>query len=138
MTIGAPADRGAVARVNAAFAEFAERHALPGAVRRSVHVVLDELLTNAIVHGFGGGQDGGEVTVDVVVRPDRVAVTVTDDGPPFNPLEVPAPDVTRAAKDRPMGGLGIPLVRQMMDEVRYERRAGRNVVTLAKLLIGGR
>ena len=137
MTIGT--DRGEVAGVNAAFAKFADEHALPASVRRSVHVVLDELLTNTIVYGFAG-RAGGEATVEVELRPDRVSVTLTDDGRPFNPLDVaaPAPDAGLPVEERPVGGLGIHLVRGMMDEVSYERRADRNVVVLAKLLRGGR
>lgn len=129
-------DADAPARVEAAFAEFAAAHGLPPSVRRSVSVALDELLTNVRVHGFGG-QAGGGVTVEVALHPDRVAVTVTDDGPPFDPLRPLAPDTALPVTERPVGGLGLHLVRQMMDEVSYERRGGRNVVVLAKRWRGG-
>jgi serine/threonine-protein kinase RsbW len=135
MTIGA--DRGEVARVNAAFAAFADRHALPAPVRRSVNVVLDELLTNTIVHGFAGGR-GGEATVELELHPDRVSLTLIDDGPPFDPFGVAAPDTRLGVEDRPSGGLGVHLVRGMMDEASYQRRGDRNVVILAKLLSGGK
>jgi serine/threonine-protein kinase RsbW len=131
VTIGA--DCGKIAEVNAAFAAFAEAHALPVSVRRSLHVALDELLSNILAHGFAG-RDGGEVTVEAVLRADRVSVTVTDDGGPFDPLAMAAPDTTLTPEARRLGGLGIHLVRQMMDEVSYHRRADRNVVVLAKRL----
>jgi serine/threonine-protein kinase RsbW len=134
MTIGA--DRGEVARVNAAFAEFADAHALPASVRRSVSVALEELLNNTIAYGFAG-REGGEVAVDVELRTDRLSVTLTDDGRPFDPFGMAAPDTTRSLEERQIGGLGIHLVRRMMDEVSYQRRADRNVVVLAKLLTGG-
>jgi anti-anti-sigma factor len=134
MTIGA--DRGEAARVGAAFAAFAEAHSLPGSIRRSLHVALDELLTNTIVHGFEG-RDGGEVTVEVELRADRVSVTITDDGSPFDPLGMATPDTALPVEAREIGGLGIHLVRRMMDEVSYDRRADRNVVVLTKLLAGG-
>ncbi len=134
MTIGA--DRGEVARVNAAFAEFADAHALPASVRRSMNVALDELLTNTCVYGFAG-REGGEVTVEVERRPDRVSVTLTDDGTPFDPFGVAEPDIALPVEERRIGGLGIHLVRRMMDEVSYHRRGDRNVVVLAKLLGGG-
>jgi serine/threonine-protein kinase RsbW len=138
MTIGA--DGGEVARVNAAFAKFADEHALPASVRRSVHVVLHELLTNTIVYGFAGRGEGGggEATVEVELLADRVSVTLTDDGRPFNPLEVAAPDASLPLEERRIGGLGIHLVRGLMDEVSYQRRGDRNVVVLTKLLSGGR
>jgi anti-anti-sigma factor len=134
MTIGA--DPGEVARVNAAFAEFADAHALPAAVRRSLHVVLDELLKNVIAHGFAG-REGGEVTVEAALLADRVCVTLTDDGRPFDPFGLAAPDTSLSLEQRRIGGLGIHLVRRMMDEVSYHRRADRNVVVLGKRLAGG-
>ncbi len=134
MTIGA--DLGEVARVNAAFGEFADAHAVPASIRRSMNVVLDELLTNTVRYGFAG-REGGEVTIDVELRTDRLSVTLTDDGKPFNPLGAAAPDTALPMEERQIGGLGIHLVRRMMDEVSYHRRTDRNVVILAKLLTSG-
>ena len=130
---------GEVARVNAAFTAFAEAHAVPAAIRRSLNVALDELLHNTIVHGFAGRQGGGgAVTIAVELLPDRLTVTLTDDGQPFNPFVTAAPDTARSVEERPVGGLGIHLVRQLMDEVHYHRRGGRNVVVLVKRLTGGK
>jgi anti-sigma regulatory factor (Ser/Thr protein kinase) len=134
MTIGA--DPGEVARVNAAFAEFADAHALPASVRRSMNVVLDELLINAIVYGFPEGARG-EVTVEAELLADRVRVTLTDDGRPFDPFAMAAPDTGLPLEERRIGGLGIHLVRRMMDEVSYHRRDDRNVVVLGKRLRAG-
>jgi anti-anti-sigma factor len=140
MTIGT--DPGQVAGVRAAFAEFADAHAVPAAIRRSVSVALDELLNNTIAYGFagrggGGGGGGGAVSIEVELRADRLCVTLTDDGTPFNPLEMSAPDTALPVEQRQPGGLGIHLARRMMDDVAYHRRADRNVVTLTKLLPGG-
>ena len=130
------ADRNSVAKVSAAFAEFAEAHGLPVSVRRSMSVVLDELLSNARAHG-----GAGEVSIEAELGKDRVSVTLTDDGRPFDPFAVPppspSPDTTLPVEERPIGGLGIHVVRRMVDEVSYERRADRNVVVLTKLLKGG-
>lgn len=131
MTIGVA--RGEIARVKAAFAEFAAAHALPPSIRRSMLVVIDELLINTISYGFAG-RNGGEVSIEAELRPDRLSVTLSDDGNPFNPLGLPAPDTTLSVDDRPIGGLGIHLVRQMMDQVSYHRRADRNVLVLVKRL----
>ena len=103
-----------------------------------MHIVLDELLTNTIAHGFAGGPGGGgEVTVEAELGPDRLSVTLTDDGPPFDPFGTATPDTALPMADRTVGGLGIHLVRRMMDDVHYQRRAGRNVVVLVKRLAGG-
>ncbi len=129
------ADRGGVARVNTAFGDFADAHALPDAVRRSVSVVLDELLANTLSYGLA--DHGGEVIVDVELLADRLVVTISDDGRPFDPLGRPAPDTTLPVEERPVGGLGIHLVRQMVDDLGYLRRSGRNIVTLTKRLDAG-
>ena len=128
------ADRGGAERVISAFGDFADAHALPDAVRRSVSVVLDELLTNTLSHGLA--DHGGEVIVDVELHAGRLVVTISDDGRPFDPLARTAPDTTLSVDDRPIGGLGIHLVRQMVDDLAYLRRSGRNIVTLTKRLVG--
>lgn len=131
MTIGA--DRSEIARVNAAFAKFADLHALPASVRRSLQIALDELLSNTIDYGFVG-----QAIVELEAAGDRVTLRMTDDGRPFDPFAVAAPDASLPLEERRSGGLGIHLVRGMMDEVSYQRQAGRNVVVLTKLLSGGR
>ena len=133
MTFGA--DPGAVARAVEMFAAFAETHELPTAVRRSIQVALDEFVYNPIVYGFpqlGAGMGVGEVQVEL--EGGQVRVTITDNGPPFDPLAYQDPDTALSVEERGIGGLGIHLVRKMMDEVRYERRGDRNVVVLVKRL----
>lgn len=128
MSIGA--DLGEVARVNAAFADLVDAHIVPAPVRRSMSVALDELLTNTVSYGLP--EAGGEVTVEVALHPDRLTVTVSDNGMAFDPLGQSAPDTSLAVEERPIGGLGIHLVRQLVEDVSYQRRSGRNVVVLTK------
>ncbi len=134
MTVGARPD--GVGELNAAFAEFAELHALPAAVRRSLNVALDELLANALSHGRVG-LDPCFVTVEVELGKERVTVILTDDGTPFDPFARDAPDTTLSVEERAIGGLGIHLVGQLMDQVSYQRREGHNVVVLVKQLVNG-
>jgi anti-sigma regulatory factor (Ser/Thr protein kinase) len=134
MSVGA--HPGGLGEVNAAFAGFAEAHALPVAVRRSLNVALDELLANALSHGRTG-RDPCSVTVQVELEQERVTVILTDDGPPFDPFGRDAPDTTLSVEERPIGGLGIHLVGQLMDQVNYQRREGHNVVVLVKELVNG-
>ena len=131
MSVGAEPD--GAGKVNAAFGEFAQAHAVPDAVRRSVNVALDELLANEISYGMAG-RDSGLLTVEVELDQERVTVTITDDGPQFDPFQQASPDTTLSVEDRPIGGLGIFLVRELMDEVSYERRDDHNVVRLVKRL----
>ena len=134
MTFGV--DPAAVARAVEMFGTFAEAHALPTPVRRSIQVALDEFVYNPIVYGFAArGEGKGEVRVEL--EADRVRVTITDNGPPFDPLAFAEPDTALSVDERQIGGLGIHLVRQMMDELTYRREDGKNVVVLVKRLAGG-
>jgi anti-sigma regulatory factor (Ser/Thr protein kinase) len=131
MSVGADPD--GVDKITAAFARFAETSGLKDDVRRSVNVALDELLANELSHAMAG-RDAGALTLDVQLDEDRLTVTVLDDGPQFDPFGKAAPDTTLAVEDRPIGGLGIHLVKKLMDEVSYERRDLQNVVVLVKRL----
>jgi len=134
MSVGAHPE--GVGEVNSAFAAFADAHALPPAVRRSVNIALDELLANAHSHGRTG-LDPSSVMVEVKLDEDHVTVILTDDGTPFDPFERVSPDTTLSVEERSIGGLGIHLVRQLMDKVSYQRREGHNVVVLVKQLENG-
>jgi len=110
---------------------------LSRAVTWPVDVSLDEVLANVVRHGLEGRGDSARVDVELVLEqgdPPRCEVRVADDGPEFDPLAAPAPDTSLAIDERPIGGLGIELVRRLMDEVRYERRNGRNHLRLVRRL----
>jgi anti-sigma regulatory factor (Ser/Thr protein kinase) len=66
-----------------------------------------------------------------------VTVTVEDDGVPFNPLEATEPDLDRPLEERSIGGLGIHLVKNLMDDVEYRREAGRNYLVMRKRVPAG-
>jgi sigma-B regulation protein RsbU (phosphoserine phosphatase) len=120
-------------RLNEAFNAFAEQNAIPTAARRSANIVFDELLNNVIRYAFG---DAADHTIRVVVElnDNRLMMTISDDGNPFNPFQTDPPDTALSIDERGIGGLGVHLVRNMMDEVSYNRRTDRNVVTLVKYL----
>jgi anti-anti-sigma factor len=127
------ADLREVEALNAAVGDFADAQGLPTALRRSLHVVLDELLTNTVLYGLVG-REGGWADVALAIDGDRLVLTLRDNGSPFDPFALPAPDTTLSVDERPIGGLGIHLVRQLMDEVGYTRDGDTNVVTLGKRL----
>ena len=134
MTLGV--DPGEVARAVERFSEFAEGAGVPAPARRSIQVALDEFLHNSIAYGLAG-RATGEVTVEVALDGGRLTVTLTDDGAPFDPLAQRTPDTELSVEEREIGGLGIHLVRKMMDELSYQRRGDRNVVVLVKRLVEG-
>lgn len=100
----------------------------PGIYR--VNLAIEELATNILKYGYGGDPAIHEILLRVELRPGAVLVTLEDDGQPFNPLEAPAPDVHLAPEQRAVGGLGIHLVRRLVDEMTYERCGQRNRLTV--------
>ena len=105
-----------------------------GANPKAVYFVLlamEELVTNSIKYAY---DDEGEHTIGVELEVEGPMLTmrVIDDGHEFNPLDAPAPDLELDVHERPVGGLGIHLLREMADEAVYERREGMNRLTLKK------
>ncbi len=125
-------DRAATAQVAEALDAFCDAERVPDEVAWRLRVVLDEIVENIVTHGRAAGS-GPQPALDVWFRaePGAVEVTVADDGPAFNPLLHPEPDTTLPLASRPPGGLGITLVKSLMDEVRYER-TDRNILTILK------
>ena len=107
------------------------------AVSWPVDVSLDEVLANVVRHGLAGRGDA-EVALEIDFEPGdppRCELRVEDDGPAFDPLLAAPPDTSLGVDERPIGGLGIELVRRLMDEVQYERTDGRNRLRLARRLV---
>ena len=97
----------------------------------SLNLALEEAVTNVILYAYPDGSDG-LVDIEAVLREHSIEFTITDSGFPFDPTVVPEVDITLLADERSIGGLGIHLVRQIMDEVRYQRLDNKNVLTLIK------
>ena len=122
---------GDLGAIDAALGRLAERAQLPAETVADIRVVCDELLANVIAHGFvDDGEHEVEVRVELAGR--RLVLSVSDDGVPFDPLAVASPDTSQPLEDRAIGGLGIHLVRHLVDEATYERRGERNVLTVVK------
>lgn len=96
-----------------------------------LRLALDEILANVIRHGYGVGGNG-TITVALELPGDRVRIEVSDAAPPFNPLDLPPPDLEAHPSERPAGGLGVFLVRRLMDSVRYDYENGRNRLFLER------
>jgi serine/threonine-protein kinase RsbW len=96
-------------------------------------LAVDEICTNVIKHGYNGHGGRLEVTVDPIRN--GVQVTVRDWGRAFDPQAVPIPDVDAPLEERPLGGLGLFLVHNMMDEVQFDFHGDEgNTVTMVKCL----
>ena len=122
-------DPGQLERITAEVEKIGEQEDWPPELVFRVNLVLKELGLNIIDYGHDEGLHRIEFTV--TSADEAVTIEISDDGRPFDPLnDAPKPDVSASIEDRPIGGLGVHLVRTMMDELRYQRVRGRNHTTL--------
>jgi anti-sigma regulatory factor (Ser/Thr protein kinase) len=113
-----------------AFEAFADEHGVPLKFSRKFLIALDDLVNNVISYGYEDPDGEHTVRIRAQVVGDVVSVVLEDDGRPFNPLQQAKPDVESGLEEREIGGLGIHLVREILDDVHYERRGDRNVLTM--------
>ena len=99
----------------------------------SINLALEEAVTNVISYAYPEGTEG-EIKVDAIARKDSLRFTISDFGQEFDPTATPEVDTSLALEDRPIGGLGIHLVRKIMDRVSYKRQDDMNILTLTKTI----
>ncbi len=129
------ADAGQLAVLTAFVQEFWRTQGLPQQAALPFELALEEAFINVVTHGTA---DATTAVVAVVLRRAGADLTlvVADDGPAFDPLTLPPPDLSASVEARPVGGLGVYLIRQMMDAVSYRRVDGRNELTMVKRFTG--
>lgn len=99
----------------------------------NLNLVVEEAIANIVMYAYEGKEDEN-IILTLEKRKDLLQITITDTGIPFDPTGKEAPDVSLVAEERPIGGLGIFLIKQMMDNVSYRRENGKNILTLQKHL----
>ena len=116
-------------------AEWVEWLNVPAELNMPINLALEEAVSNVMLYAYPGRTDG-MVFVEYLemLDPDgkRLIFTISDSGIPFDPTQKEQADITLSAEDRAIGGLGIHLVRQLMDEISYERTDDKNILTLVK------
>ena len=124
-------DLGELARLTGWVEEFCRNHGIAADVEFDLNLALEELFTNALRHG---GCEGMKDVVEVRLanQPDGVRVWFRDRGPAFDPLAPPAPDLEVPLERRPVGGLGLHLVRSVMRDLTYERAGDWNCVGMRR------
>lgn len=97
----------------------------------ALNLVLEEAVSNVIMYAYPQGGEH-DITITSTYTQGMLTITVQDDGIAFDPTQAPEVDVTLTAEERPIGGLGIHLMRQLTDEVAYRRMEGHNILTIRK------
>lgn len=113
--------------------EFGSRHAFSHKVVFQLNLALEEIVTNIISYGFVDDEEH-RINVDLKLAGAELEARVEDDGIPYDPLTTPAPNTDAPLDERRVGGLGVHLIRELMDDVTYTRTGDKNVLTLSKRL----
>jgi serine/threonine-protein kinase RsbW len=124
-------DLAELAIVTSALDRLGEEVAIPSRALMHVHVALDEVLSNIIKYAWPEG-GSHELQVRIGAQHGEIEVVITDDGKPFDPRDQPAPAPPSPGREPRTGGVGIHMVKQLVDRIDYARIDGRNRVTLVK------
>lgn len=106
----------------------------PMKAQMQIDVAIDELFSNIAFYAYQPESGNATIQVEVEKEPLAIILTFIDHGIPYNPLDKKEPDISLPAEDRPVGGLGIFLIKKMMDEVTYKYQDGQNIIQMKKML----
>jgi serine/threonine-protein kinase RsbW len=133
MRLFIPREHARVDDLNASLEAVLANNGVSRAIQGDVRLIVEELASNAIDHGDASHVDieEHELCVDIAIRDHLLTLEFRESGAPFNPLEQPAPDLEADILDRPTGGLGLHLVRQVAEVAAYQRMGNYNVLRLS-------
>lgn len=111
--------------------QIADEWELSPMLAMNMNLVLEEAITNVIFYAFND-QKNHQIDIDFNLNNSKLKLIITDDGTPFDPTQKGDPDTTLSVEERQIGGLGIFLIRKIMNEVSYKRENNKNILTLSK------
>ncbi len=121
-------------RVLAFVDEALEQVNCPVKTQMQLDVAVEELFVNIASYAYAPGTGDAVIQIETGREPLSVSITFIDGGVPYDPLAKPDPDITLSAEERQIGGLGIYMVKKSMDDMRYRREDGKNILTIRKNL----
>jgi serine/threonine-protein kinase RsbW len=122
----------ALERLTEFVTKFSQLHGLPDDERARLLVIFDELLSNVVTYGYEGAVSEGRIEAALSLEGNRLIMEFVDNGRPFDPLTTPLPDVDLPLAERPIGGVGIAIVRALVDEIGYTREGNHNRLILGR------
>ena len=111
-----------------------EELACPMKAQMQINIAIDELFSNIAHYSYNPEIGQATVRVEVMENPLAVSITFIDNGVPFDPLSKEDPDLTLSTEERQIGGLGIYMVKESMDEITYEYKDGQNILSIKKCI----
>jgi anti-sigma regulatory factor (Ser/Thr protein kinase) len=112
---------------------FSRQNSVDEKIIANLYLAIDELLTNIINYGYKDEKEH-PIKIRYSIENELLTLQIEDDSYPYDPNDAPLPDLTRDLEDRKIGGLGIYLVKSMMDDIKYITKNGINTLTLTKKL----
>lgn len=128
------ADRNNLLKVQSFIDEQLEDAGCPMLTQIAIDVAVEEIFVNIASYAYDKEIGVAVVQVEMLDEPLSVEITFIDNGKQYDPLAKPDPDTTLPAKERKKGGLGIYMVKNSMDDMRYEYKEGKNILTIKKNL----
>jgi len=125
-----------VQRLKTVFTEFAKAHCCSAELIQDIHLVLEEAVSNVIFYGYPDALEdqAHRIEIDFAFKQHYLLLEIRDDAAAFDPLAAPEPDLDIPFEDREIGGMGIHLVKTLMDELAYARIGDQNILTMKKFL----
>ena len=114
--------------------DFASRANIKNKFLLDLTVVIEELVINIISYGYPYKKDIRQIELHLSTTPKEIIITITDNGIPFNILEVEEPNINPPLQEREIGGMGIHLIKTLTDKIEYKRINEKNILTLTKTL----
>jgi anti-sigma regulatory factor (Ser/Thr protein kinase) len=127
-------DSSEIPAVSASIEEVMHTHGFSSEDILDTQLAVEEIITNIINHGYKNA--GGEIAISCRINVNQVEVRIRDNAPRFDPLSLPEPDLDGTIQDRKIGGLGVFLIRQVMDEISYRYENGQNILVMIKRKTG--
>ena len=120
-----------LSRISSFLEECADQWGMSMPVTMSLNLVLEEAFTNVVQYAY---TDKNEHEIDLIVEKNgnELEIMLIDDGEPYDPTEQKEPDINLSAEERPIGGLGIFLIKKTMDDVKYFRKDEKNHLVMVK------
>ena len=134
LTIEVPSTRDSIAPASAQAEEWLQSHHPSPQTLNLLLIAIEELVLNCIDYGYDD-DSVHTILLTLAIDGENLHITVVDDGHPFDPLSMPPPDLSLPIEARPAGGLGIHLLRQLSDQITYQRRERFNELTITKRLV---
>lgn len=124
-------DLSEIAKLQQELENFGQKCGLSSKTLFELNLILEEVLANVISYAYADNQLH-EIVVCADLRDGELVIDVEDDGRPFNPLQIPPPDLARPLEQRNVGGLGLHLVRELTSSIEYTRREEKNHLVMRK------